>query len=84
MKTWMFLMFTVQFMAFILEPIARPGTFRSYLYSMWYCTQEANNIINCDPSASHVMFVIHTLILRISIPLLLIHVVISFGVKKSL
>ena len=76
-KVWMCAIFGLQLLAFILEPIARPGTFRLYLDSMWNC----NN--NCGPSASHVMFVIHTLILRISIPLLLVTVVLSFMPKSS-
>ena len=78
----MFVMFAFQLLAFVLEPITRPGTFRMYLESMWYCWSDTDSI-KCDPSSSNVIFIIHTLILRIAIPLLLLHVVLSFTPKSS-
>ena len=71
MRRWMFLMFGLQLAAFILEPIVRPGAFRLYLNSIW------------DHTSDNVMFKIHTLMLRLAIPLLLLHVVFSFTPKSS-
>ena len=85
MKVWMFVMFGLQLFAFLLEPIARPGTFRLYLYSMWNCQPYPyadGTAIHCDES-SNAMFVIHTLMLRMAVPLLLIHSVFTFAPKSS-
>ena len=78
-------MFILQLCAFIVEPIVWPGIFRLSLDSMWYSTGNNSSayIMNCYTSSSNVVFVLHTLILRITIPLLLIHFVFSFMRKSS-
>ena len=60
-RVWIFVIFGLQLCAFIIDPIARPGTFRLYHASMWDYSS-TNGTIICDGASSQNMGILGVLI----------------------